>query len=177
MRWRICPYQSSEISAFISACSLRICLFWSSRLTGVQSSEKEQIPSYWFQFFVATGPVTLICDKALSWIMDVDALSSGWTLGLAGRNLSKSGDFFCFPKAWICVDSKYWIPMGRLELARRSHWAPARHRTCTSELATFKMNLREIQAPEGMMKINLCISLEEPCLLKYPPTTQQVMPS
>lgn len=95
--WRICPYQSSEISAFIFTCSLRICLFWSSRLTGVQSSEKEQIPSYWFQFFVATGPVTLISDEVLSWIMDVDILSSGWTLGLAGRNLSKSGDFFCLP--------------------------------------------------------------------------------
>lgn len=95
--WRICPYQSSEISAFIFTCSLRICLFWSSRLTGVQSSEKEQIPSYWFQFFLATGPVTLISDEVLSWIMDVDILSSGWTLGLAGRNLSKSEDFFCLP--------------------------------------------------------------------------------
>lgn len=149
------------------------------RLSGVQSSEKEQIPSYWFQFFVATSPVTLISDKVLSWIMDVGTLSSGQSLGLAGRNLSNLGNFFCFPNEWIWVgkDSKYLIQIGCLELARRSHWAPARLRTCRAELATFKMNLRTIQAPEGMMKINICISLEEPCLLKNPPTTQQVMPS
>lgn len=37
------------------------------------------------------------------------------------------------------------------------------------------MNLREIQAPEGMMEINICISLEEPCLLKNPPPTSDAI--
>lgn len=39
------------------------------------------------------------------------------------------------------------------------------------------MNLREIQAPQGMMEINICISLEEPCLLKNPPKQNKILPN